>query len=162
MCGIVGKISFSPQAVTATEIEVMNQAIKHRGPDDSGIYISSDKKVGLGHARLSIIDLSPLGHQPMLYLKRYHIVFNGEVYNFQEKREELKKEGYTFQSHSDTEVILALYAKYGKECLVHLRGMFAFVIYDEEEQTLSVPVTALEKNLLNIIWTIRFSCLLQN
>lgn len=114
----------------------MNEKIIHRGPDDGGIYISPDQKVGLGHRRLSIIDLSPLGHQPMSYLDRYWIVFNGEIYNFQEKRTELEKNGYVFKSHSDTEVVLALYDKHGKQCLEHLRGMFAFVIYDEQEQTL--------------------------
>jgi len=136
MCGIAGKISFSSKDVSTQEIEMMNDAIKHRGPDDGGVYISPDKKVGLGHRRLSIIDLSPLGHQPMRYLDRYEIIFNGEIYNFQEKRAMLEKEGYTFKSHSDTEVILALYDKYGKECLQHLRGMFAFAIYDEQEKTL--------------------------
>lgn len=136
MCGIAGKISLSSKDISIQEIETMNDAIKHRGPDDGGVYISPDCKVGLGHRRLSIIDLSPLGHQPMRSLDRYEIVFNGEIYNFQEKRRELEKDGYTFTSHSDTEVILALYDKYGKECLEHLRGMFAFAIYDEQEKTL--------------------------
>ena len=133
MCGIAGKISLSSKEVSLPEIEQMNHAILHRGPDDGGAYVSPDKKVGLGHRRLSIIDLSPLGHQPMRYLDRYEIVFNGEIYNFQEKRTLLEKEGYTFASHSDTEVILALYDKYGEQCLDHLRGMFAFAIYDEKE-----------------------------
>ena len=136
MCGITGKISFIDKPVSRSEIEAMNGAIVHRGPDDGGTYVSPDGKVGLGHRRLSIIDLSPLGHQPMRYLDRYEIVFNGEIYNFQEKREMLEKDGYTFASHSDTEVILALYDKYGKDCLQHLRGMFAFAIYDKREQTL--------------------------
>lgn len=136
MCGIAGKISFSEKNISAQEIETMNNAIKHRGPDDGGVYISPDHKVGLGHRRLSIIDLSPLGHQPMRYLDRYEIVFNGEIYNFQEKRAMLEQEGYTFTSHSDTEVILALYDRYQEKCLDHLRGMFAFVIYDEQKQTL--------------------------
>jgi asparagine synthase (glutamine-hydrolysing) len=133
MCGIAGKISLSSKEVFLPEIEQMNHAILHRGPDDGGVYISPDQKVGLGHRRLSIIDLSPLGHQPMRYLDRYEIVFNGEIYNFQEKRTLLEKEGYTFASHSDTEVILALYDKYGEQCLDHLRGMFAFAIYDEKK-----------------------------
>lgn len=136
MCGITGKISFSSKHITTQEIETMNDAIKHRGPDDGGAYISPDGKVGLGHRRLSIIDLSPLGHQPMRYLDRYEIVFNGEIYNFQEKRDMLEKDGYSFKSHSDTEVILALYDKYQEKCLDHLRGMFAFAIYDEKENTL--------------------------
>lgn len=136
MCGITGKISFSLKNISTQEIKQMNNAISHRGPDDGGTYISPDGKVGLGHRRLSIIDLSPLGHQPMRYMDRYEIVFNGEVYNFQEKRNMLEKEGYTFASHSDTEVILALYDKYQEKCLDHLRGMFAFAIYDEKENTL--------------------------
>ena len=138
MCGISGKISFSSKNISTQEIETMNDAIKHRGPDDGGTYVSPDGKVGLGHRRLSIIDLSPLGHQPMRYLDRYEIVFNGEIYNFQEKRSMLEKEGYAFQSHSDTEVILALYDKYQEKCLDHLRGMFAFAIYDEKNNTLFV------------------------
>lgn len=136
MCGIAGKISLSENNVSTQEIEAMNDAIKHRGPDDGGVYLSPDRRVGLGHRRLAIIDLSPLGHQPMRYLNRYEIVFNGEIYNFQEKRMLLEKDGYAFQSHSDTEVILALYDKYKEECLEHLRGMFAFAIYDEQERVL--------------------------
>lgn len=136
MCGIAGKLSLTDKDIASTEVETMNEAIKHRGPDDGGVYVSPDHKVGLGHRRLSIIDLSPLGHQPMRYHDRYEIVFNGEVYNFQTERDLLEKDGYTFTSHSDTEVILALYDKYGKECLSHLRGMFAFAIYDEKEQVL--------------------------
>lgn len=136
MCGIAGKISFVEKRISPQEVETMNDAIKHRGPDDDGVYISPDGKVGLGHRRLSIIDLSPLGHQPMRYLDRYEIVFNGEIYNFEEKRAMLIQEGYTFSSHSDTEVILALYDKYQEKCLDHLRGMFAFALYDEQEQVL--------------------------
>jgi asparagine synthase (glutamine-hydrolysing) len=136
MCGITGKISFSSKNISSQEIEAMNDAVLHRGPDDGGVYISPSGKVGLGHRRLSIIDLSPLGHQPMRYMDRYEIVFNGEIYNFQEKRDMLEKEGYTFASHSDTEVILALYDKYKEGCLEHLRGMFAFALYDEKENTL--------------------------
>ncbi len=136
MCGIIGKIRLDHQQVTSEELDQMNQSLVHRGPDDSGTYLSSDALVGLGHQRLAIIDLSPLGHQPMRYLDRYEIVFNGEIYNFQEKRAELIKKGYQFQSHSDTEVILALYAEYGKDCVQHLRGMFAFALYDEQEQIL--------------------------
>ena len=136
MCGITGKISLIGKTITPREVETMNHAIIHRGPDDGGVYISPDRRVGLGHRRLSIIDLSPLGHQPMSYLDRYRIVFNGEIYNFQEHRDALEKEGYAFASRSDTEVIMALYHKYGKACLQYLRGMFAFAIYDERERTI--------------------------
>jgi len=137
MCGITGKIYLNKEkSVNANQIEEMAESIKHRGPDDSGIYISPDKKVGLGHRRLSIIDLSPLGHQPMNYLKRYWIVFNGEIYNYLEEKEKLIKVGYKFNSQSDTEVIMALYDKYDLKCLDHLRGMFSFAIYDGKEKTL--------------------------
>lgn len=136
MCGITGKIYFNENAVSERDILIMNEKIKHRGPDDSGTYVSPDKKVGLGHRRLSIIDLSPLGRQPMNYSDRYWIVFNGEIYNFQEKRKMLEKEGYVFKSKTDTEVVLALYDKFGKNCLEHLRGMFSFAIYDEKEETI--------------------------
>ncbi|PIU07952.1 MAG: asparagine synthase (glutamine-hydrolyzing) [Candidatus Moranbacteria bacterium CG08_land_8_20_14_0_20_34_16] len=135
MCGITGKIYLNDKTVSEQDILIMNEKILHRGPDDGGVYISPDQKVGLGHRRLSIIDLSPLGHQPMRYLDRYEIVFNGEIYNFQEKKIELEKDGYIFKSKSDTEVIMVLYDKFGKECLTHLRGMFAFTIYDEQEKT---------------------------
>ena len=86
MCGITGKISFGNQFIFPKEIKKMTDAIAHRGPDDEGIYISNNKKVGLGHRRLSIIDLSRLGHQPMGYLNHYQIVFNGEIYSFQKER----------------------------------------------------------------------------
>jgi asparagine synthase (glutamine-hydrolysing) len=135
MCGITGKIYFNKNKVSKEDIAKMNKKIAHRGPDDSGVYISPDKKIGLGHQRLSIIDLSPLGHQPMSYLNRYQIVFNGEIYNFQEKKALLEKDGYSFKSKSDTEVIMALYDKYKEKCLDHLRGMFAFAIYDKKENT---------------------------
>lgn len=135
MCGITGKIKFSG-SVNDGEIQTMNAALAHRGPDDTGVYISPDRRVGLGHQRLSIIDLSPLGHQPMRLSGRYTIVYNGEIYNFQEKRAELQQAGYRFRSQSDTEVILALYDRYKEACVEHLRGMFSFALYDEQEQTL--------------------------
>lgn len=136
MCGIAGKINLVGETIIQADIERMNEAIKHRGPDDGGVYISPKRNVGLGHRRLSIIDLSPLGHQPMSYKERYWIVFNGEIYNFQEKRVQLEQEGYVFQSKTDTEVILALYDKYQEGCLQYLRGMFSFAIFDEREGTL--------------------------
>lgn len=114
----------------------MRDVLVHRGPDDQGIYLSPNKAVGLGHRRLSIIDLSPAGHQPMSYQDRYWIVYNGELYNFQTLRSSLEKKGHRFHSHTDTEVILAMYAEYGAKCLQHFRGMFAFAIYDEREEIL--------------------------
>ena len=114
----------------------MSDAIAHRGPDDAGIYISKNRNVGFAARRLAVIDLSKRGHQPMSWANRYTITFNGEIYNFQEEKQKLIKLGLSFKSESDTEVILALYAKYGKGCLKHLRGMFAFAIYDQVENTL--------------------------
>jgi asparagine synthase (glutamine-hydrolysing) len=99
-------------------------------------YLFQKKNVGLANRRLAIIDLSSKGHQPMSYQNRYTITFNGEIYNFQEEKQKLVRLGYKFNSESDTEVVLALYSKYGKKCLSHLRGMFAFAIYDEIENTL--------------------------
>lgn len=136
MCGITGKVYFKSQAVAVDDIRKMNRALSHRGPDDEGVYISPHQTVGLGHRRLSIIDLSAAGHQPMRYRDRYVITFNGEIYNYQELRARLKQQGYHFTSHTDTEVIVALYAACGADVVRHLRGMFAFVIYDEREQRL--------------------------
>lgn len=137
MCEIAGKAYFNKnKAVRQEEIKLMTNTIAHRGPDDEGVFISKDKQVGLGSRRLAIIDLSEKGHQPMTYMNRYTITFNGEIYNFQEEKQKLTRLGYQFDSSSDTEVILALYDKYGKKCLDHLRGMFAFAIYDEVEKTI--------------------------
>lgn len=136
MCGIAGKISFTDKCISDKEMELMGNVLAHRGPDDSGVYISPNKNVGLAHRRLAIIDLSSAAHQPMRYRDRYRIVFNGEIYNFLEQREILKNEGCHFVSRSDAEVILALYDKYKERCLEYLRGMFAFAIYDEQENVL--------------------------
>jgi asparagine synthase (glutamine-hydrolysing) len=137
MCGIAGIAYFNKnKEIRPQEIKLMTDKIAHRGPDDEGMFISKDRRVGLGSRRLAIIDLSQKGHQPMTYLNRYTITFNGEIYNFQEERQKLIKLGYKFHSQSDTEVILALYSKYGRRCLDHLRGMFAFAIYDEVEKTI--------------------------
>jgi asparagine synthase (glutamine-hydrolysing) len=128
MCGICG-IWNNPEK---KPVELMVKAMEHRGPDDSGIFI--DNKVGLGMTRLSIIDTTETGHQPMSTPnQQIWIVYNGEIYNFKEKRELLEKKGYVFKSSSDTEVILALYQEYGDACLNHLRGMFALAIYDKRK-----------------------------
>lgn len=124
MCGIVGFVG----DVDRDKIAKMLQATAHRGPDDSGMYINGN--VGLGNNRLAVIDLSPKGHQPMFDdEKTICIVYNGEMYNFMELRQELKKD-YKFKSNSDTEVLIYAYKKWGTNCLKHLNGMFAFVIYD--------------------------------
>lgn len=112
----------------------MNGLIRHRGPDDEGFFL--EKNVALGHRRLSILDLSPEGHQPMHRSQRYVIVYNGEVYNYLELREELIDDGYSFTSHTDTEVILAAYEHWGEACVSHFNGMWAFALYDREKETL--------------------------
>lgn len=148
MCGIAGKVFLQDKEVTQGDLQKLSTAIAHRGPDDEGFYISPDKRLGLVNRRLAIIDLSSKGHMPMNYKKRYWITFNGEIYNFQELRRQLSKLGYTFKSHSDTEVILALYDKYKLEFLHKLRGMFALAIYDIKEQTLFLAKDRLGKKPL--------------
>lgn len=137
MCGIAGIINLNPNdGNLEAKIEKMQTALKHRGPDDAGIYISTDKQAALAHTRLSILDLSPAGHQPMSTSDgRYSITFNGEIYNFQQLRENLISQGEKFHSHTDTEVILKLYQRIGSDCVQHLRGMFAFAIWDDLEKT---------------------------
>lgn len=125
MCGISCIVSGNYQ--TRSKIGEMTSLIEHRGRDDYGYYV--DNHVALGHRRLSIIDLSYKGHQPM-YDDGNYIVYNGEVYNYKEIREELEISGEKFESDSDTEVVLKAYKKYGEKCLNHFNGMFAFVIYD--------------------------------
>jgi len=138
MCGIVGQFNINSSEVVQKEIiDKMRDSLIHRGPDDRGSFISSN--IGLGHQRLSIIDLSETGHQPMFSDdKSLIIVYNGEIYNFQLQRKNLEKRGYKFKSASDTEVILKLYQEYGTECLAHLRGMFAFAIWDMRKQQLFI------------------------
>jgi len=132
MCGITGIISKNGNGVDKNEIQKINDLIAHRGPDDEGFYF--EKNFAFGHRRLSILDLSSDGHQPMYYLDKYTITYNGEVYNYLEIKEELMKEGYSFTSHTDTEVILASYDKWGEDCVHKFNGMWAFAIYDEEKE----------------------------
>lgn len=135
MCGLVGIASVSPQTNRAW-LAVGRDSLTHRGPDDAGEWWLDDGRVGLAHRRLSIIDLSPAGHQPMHDAASTHsIVFNGEIYNFAELREQLVAKGYVFRSHSDTEVILTAYREWGVDCLSRLNGMFAFALYDARQQT---------------------------
>lgn len=148
MCGIAGKVSLGSSEITVSELKTMADKIAYRGPDDEGYYISQDKKVGLANRRLAIIDLSKNGHQPMSYKKRYFITYNGEIYNFQFEKKKLKKIGYRFRSHTDTEIILALYDRYKTNCLRYLRGMFAFAIYDAKERTLFLARDRLGKKPL--------------
>ncbi|NKQ41716.1 MAG: asparagine synthase (glutamine-hydrolyzing) [Sulfurovum sp.] len=135
MCGISGIINKNQKQVNEDEIKSINDLITHRGPDDEGFY--HERNFAFGHRRLSILDLSSDGHQPMHYLdERYTITYNGEVYNYLEIRDELKKDGYTFHSDTDTEVVLASYDKWGEECVNRFNGMWAFAIYDKEKDTI--------------------------
>jgi asparagine synthase (glutamine-hydrolysing) len=135
MCGICGKLYFdSGQKVSGEQLDRMMGAISHRGPDGQGTYLAGP--VGLGHTRLAVIDLST-GDQPMTNEKEtIWLVYNGEIYNFRELREELIQKGHTFRSSSDTEVIIHLYEEYGTECVSRLRGMFAFALWDDAAKAL--------------------------
>jgi len=135
MCGIVGIFNLNGEPVSPVLLRTMTDSIKHRGPDSEGFYV--DSFIGLGHRRLSIIDLSRSGHQPMVTEdKQFVITYNGEVYNFRELRTELEKQGHKFQSRSDTEVVLKSYVQWGPNCLNRFNGMFAFAIWDKSRQEL--------------------------
>ncbi len=135
MCGIIG-IAANQPIDDRTSLAAGREAISHRGPDDAGEWWSEDGRVGFGHRRLSIVDLSPLGHQPMRdEIRGLAITFNGEIYNYRQLREELSALGFVFRSHSDTEVLLAAYAVWGQDCLLRLNGMFAFALHDAPRQT---------------------------
>lgn len=133
MCGIIGYISKS-NPINNRLFDKMTDILVHRGPDDRGTYYEGN--LALGFRRLSIIDLSKNGHQPMHYMARYTIVFNGEIYNYIELKEELIAFGYSFNSKTDTEVIVAAYDKWGVDCLSKFNGMWAFAIYDKETKKL--------------------------
>jgi len=129
MCGIAGIINFKNESVSKSNIKKMTDAIAHRGPDGEGQF--TDKNVGLGHRRLSVIDLSEKASQPMVsHDNNFIIVYNGEIYNFQAIRKELEIMGYHFQSTSDTEVLLYSYIEWGIDCLPRFNGIFAVAIYD--------------------------------
>ena len=133
MCGICGYVGANRPEL----LEPMAIAMTHRGPDDMGTWHDAQGEAGFGHRRLSILDLSPAGHQPMSTPDgRYWITYNGEIYNFQEHRERFEKQGRTFRGHSDTEVILALFEEKGRACLDDLNGIFAFAIWDTSKREL--------------------------
>lgn len=137
MCGIAGIYNFNEALIHTDELEKMTNAIIHRGPDGEGHWINKKGNLGFGHRRLSIIDLSDNAKQPMHYAAgRYTITFNGEIYNYLELKKYLVTKGYDFQSNSDTEVLLALFDLKKEKCLADLDGMFAFALWDEQEQTL--------------------------
>ncbi len=136
MCGIAGILSANTSLVSIDRLKKMTDALMHRGPDGSGSWINETATAALGHRRLSIIDLSEAGHQPMNYRNRYRIIHNGEVYNYLELKNELIRKGYRFSSRTDTEVIAASYDLWGDDCLEHFDGMFSFAIWDEEKNEL--------------------------
>lgn len=137
MCGIVGILDLQ-QPINSVELDRFTDSLIHRGPDGRGTFI--DGKLGLGHRRLAILDLSEAGKNPMPYGgkngQRYWITYNGEVYNFLELRHELKQLGHQFESETDTEVVVAAYVQWGEDCLLRFNGMWAFAIWDSFERTL--------------------------
>ena len=135
MCGICGEIYWDGQLASEKIIQPMLSSLEKRGPDDGGFWLNG--QVGLGHRRLSIIDLSDGGHQPMLD-KEISLVFNGCIYNYQQLRQQLIKLGHQFVSHSDTEVIIKSYRQWGMDCVTHFEGMFAFAIWDDDQQQLLI------------------------
>src|SRR4051794_23164489 len=130
MCGIAG--TYRPRgSVTQPEIQALLTPMAHRGPDDRGIEILAGGQVGLGHLRLSILDTSAAGHQPMVSQdSTAWVVFNGELYNFRQIRRELEELGNSFRTASDTEVLLCAYRQWGLDCIAKFHGMFAFAIWD--------------------------------
>ena len=138
MCGIVGVVYMQKQVDESLLLDML-ETIRHRGPENRGTWISSDKKVLLGHQRLAIIDISSDGNQPMQTKDgRYSITFNGEIYNYLELKTELEKQGVIFHTKSDTEVLLQAYAVWGRACVEKLNGMFSFGIWDEYKKELFV------------------------
>lgn len=139
MCGICGVFLERPSDTAGLRLATarMTAALAHRGPDDEGVWVDPEGRVALGNRRLAIIDLSPAGHQPMTDpTGQVVLTYNGEIYNFRELRAELKASGYPFRSHTDTEVILALYLRDGLYMFPHLRGMFAIGLWDARTSTL--------------------------
>lgn len=136
MCGINGLYNLAGHSLQDEPalIRNMNACIRHRGPDDSGTWTEKKNRLVFGHLRLSIIDLSPTGHQPMISEQGNVIVFNGEIYNYKELKKDIKE--HSFKSSSDTEVMLCLYEKYGQRCLDYFNGMFAFALWDEKKEEL--------------------------
>jgi len=135
MCGIVGLVNLTNKPVSAGLVERMQDAMIHRGPDDKGLYVAGN--IGLGHRRLSIIDLSEAGRQPMSNEdKTVWLVYNGEIYNFKELRKDLKSLGHKFNSRTDAEVVIHAYEEWREACLHRFNGMFAFAIWDSKENKL--------------------------
>ena len=135
MCGIVAVLNFDRTAVDPRRLTAMRDILHHRGPDDEGLFVEGP--VGLGHRRLSIIDISESGRQPMSNEDgSVQVVFNGEIYNYLELAQDLKARGHRFSSTSDTEVIPHLYEEEGEECVTRFNGMFSFVLWDRRRRRL--------------------------
>src|SRR5215467_2853459 len=146
MCGIAGIMSLSDKIVRLEEIRSMCDTMIHRGPDDEGFHTGPG--IGLGMRRLSIIDVKG-GHQPVHNEDgTVSVVFNGEIYNFDELRRDLETQGHTFRTHSDTEVIVHSYEQYGVNCVDRMRGMFAFAVWDQKERKLFIARDRLGKKPL--------------
>src|SRR5436190_11606007 len=135
MCGIAAFFS-NNKRVSAEALKRATKSLHHRGPDSQGVWLSPNCRVGLGHARLSIIDLTT-GDQPIANEDgRIHIIVNGEFYDFERQRRELEQRGHVFRTRSDSEIALHLYEEFGAHCVPQLRGEFAFVLWDDANQTL--------------------------
>ncbi len=134
MCGISGIINKSNQEVNRADIVSITDVIAHRGPDASGYFLENN--LALGHRRLSIIDLSEQAHQPLIYNNDYILVFNGEIYNYIEIKKELVNKGYLFNTHTDSEVLIAAYLEWGFDCLPKFNGMWSFALYDKKKNIL--------------------------
>ena len=157
MCGIAGILYSEPQLNSeefSSLAKAMGDTLAHRGPDDSGEWVSAGNGIGLAHRRLSIIDLSPAGHQPMISNSgRYVLVFNGEIYNFREIRANLEKNGVSFKGHSDTETLLESIAYVGLDkTLDQLNGMFAFALWDKQDRSLTLARDRIGKKPLYYGW----------
>ena len=144
MCGILGHIPSCNHQCFKSSLD----SIQHRGPDGYGIWHAGDNSITLGHRRLAIIDLTENGKQPMIWEDRYVITFNGEIYNYLELRKELEQKGIRFKTQSDTEVLLAMYAVEGSKCLQKLNGMWAFAIYDRQDDSIFLSRDRLGKKPL--------------
>jgi asparagine synthase (glutamine-hydrolysing) len=138
MCGIAGIWNLNGENLNIDDLKCFTDTMVHRGPDGAGHELFNENTVGLGHRRLSILDLTDAGKQPFHYIDRYAITFNGEIYNFLEIKKDLVAKGYSFKTSTDTEVILAAYNEYGKSCLNKFNGMWAFAIWDKQDKSLFV------------------------
>jgi asparagine synthase (glutamine-hydrolysing) len=134
MCGIAGLYNFNFEVQSLEVLKAFTDAMVHRGPDGSGYDLLNNERLGLGHRRLSILDLTEAGHQPFYYMDRYCMVYNGEIFNFNAIKSDLISKGYTFRSETDTEVVLAAYDYFGLACFEQFNGMWALAIWDDHKK----------------------------